>query len=52
MSKNKYSVKNLKTDNLVNPIGIDSKNPVFSWNVANTEKATNIPKISFEKNTI
>lgn len=38
MSKNKYSVKNLKTDNLVNPIGIDSKNPVFSWNVANTEK--------------
>lgn len=26
-------IKNMKTDNLIKPLGIDSLNPLFSWNV-------------------
>ncbi len=31
MNQHKFSVINLKTDNLVNPLGIDSEKPYFSW---------------------
>lgn len=33
----KLKIQELKTDNLINPMGIDSKKPVFSWNLADTE---------------
>ena len=33
MNQHKFSVINLKTDNLVNPLGIDSEKPFFSWAV-------------------
>lgn len=29
-------IENLKTDNLSNPVGIDSEAPLFSWNLADT----------------
>lgn len=33
MVSNRFFIKNMKTDNLIKPLGIDSVNPVFSWNV-------------------
>lgn len=33
MTDTRLSVENLKTDNLVVPMGIDSTRPLFSWNV-------------------
>ena len=30
-------IENMKTDNLVTPLGIDSENPVFSWNLSDPE---------------
>ena len=34
------SVKNLKTENLVNPIGLDIAQPLFSWQMENNKRNT------------
>lgn len=37
MTQSAMTVTNLKTDDLINPIGIDSPSPVFSWTLADPD---------------
>lgn len=36
-SENTLIIENMKTDNLLKPLGIDSEYPVFSWNLSDPE---------------
>ena len=36
-SENTLIIENMKTDNLLEPLGIDSEYPVFSWNLSDPE---------------